>query len=82
MTGFLIEYHRPSRDWHVRVFEGATGTREAMLERFRLEKERVSADFEIAVITADSMETIKKTHSRYFSGREREAEFSLQPLAA
>ncbi|RGE23302.1 hypothetical protein D1J51_03470 [Leucobacter sp. wl10] len=82
MTGFLVEYHRPSGDWYVRAFEGENGAREAMLERFRLEELRASADFEIAVLIADSLETIKKTHSRYFGGREREAEFSLLPIAA
>lgn len=82
MIGFLIEYHRPSGDWHVRTFEGQSGPRAAMLERFRLEEQRASKDFEIAVLTADSLATIKKTHSRYFRGNEREANFSLLPFAA
>lgn len=82
MTGFLVEYHRPSGDWHVRAFEGEDGAHDAMIERFRLEKARASTDYEIAVLTADSLGTIQRTHSRYFRGNEREADFSLLPFAA
>jgi hypothetical protein len=78
MTGFLVEYHRPTGDWSVREFRGASGPSDALKASFKLERERKSADFEIAALVSESIEVIKKTHSRYFSGHEREAEFSLR----
>lgn len=76
MTGFLIEYHRPSGDWSLRSFDGEDGLRRAMNERFRLEEVRVSHDFEVVVITADSLESLRRTHSRYFNGEQRPSGFS------
>lgn len=82
MIGFLVEYHRPSGDWNVRAYEGSFGPREAMSQRFELERLRSSDDFEIVVLTAPNLEILRKTHSRYFSGNEREFGFSSQIVAA
>ncbi len=76
MTGFLVEYHRPTGDWSVRSYIGDDGYREALVECFRLEKLRKDGDFEVAALNSDSLETLRRTHSRYFSGKEREPEFS------
>ncbi|MFT4220587.1 MAG: hypothetical protein QM611_08730 [Microbacterium sp.] len=70
MPGFVIEYHRPSGDRRVHEFLGESGHREALLYRLRLERERTDEDWEIASLNSDSIETLQKTHARYFSGRE------------
>ncbi|RWZ79853.1 hypothetical protein [Glutamicibacter sp. HZAU] len=68
MAGFVIQYHRFSGDRIVKEFDGPEGSREALLERLKLETERPNSDWEIVSLNSDSLETIKKTHSRYFSG--------------
>lgn len=66
MTAFLITYHRRTGEVSVTEFPGPEGGHRAMRERFRLEAERVDPDVEIVSLNSDSLETIKKTHSRYF----------------
>lgn len=78
MTGFLVEYHRPTGAWSVQEFPGMTGRRKALEASFQLEVRRQNTDFEIAVLTTDSIETLRKTHSRYFSGQEQRPGFSSQ----
>lgn len=68
MPGFVIEYNRLTGDRHVTQFLGSNGHREALLERLKLEKIRPSEDWEIVSLNSDSIETVKKTHSRYFTG--------------
>jgi hypothetical protein len=70
MPGFLIEYNRRTRDWHVDEFGGPSGHRDALEERLRREVLRDDPDVEIASLSADSLQTIMKTHSRYFQGRQ------------
>jgi hypothetical protein len=72
MPGYLVMYNRKSRDWSVQVFGGADGHKAALLRRLELEHDRVDDDIEIASLNSDSLETIKKTHSRYFEGIEQE----------
>lgn len=67
MSGFVIEYHRPSGEHRVHEFEGPNGPREAMLRRLELEDTRASSDWEIASLNSDSLDTIKRTHARYFT---------------
>lgn len=67
MPGFVIEYHRPTGQSRLHEFYGTDGHREAMLCRLQLEAERSDPDWEIASLNSDSLETLKKTHSRYFS---------------
>jgi hypothetical protein len=65
MKHFLLEYHRPSRRLRT-LIEYADG-REAMEHRFALEREN-NPDIEPVVLSAESLDVIKQTHSRYFSG--------------
>jgi hypothetical protein len=70
MAGFLIEYNRRTSDWSVTQFLSDTGHRDAMKLRLERERLRTDADVEIVSLVSDSLETIQKTHSRYFAGRE------------
>ncbi len=70
MPGYLVEYNRRSREWKVTEFPGEDGHREALLQRLELERARVDKDWEIASLNGDSLETVQKTHARYFEGRE------------
>jgi hypothetical protein len=67
MRGFVIQYDR--RTGERRVAEFAT-PREAMEYRLQLELERQDERIEIASLISDSLETLQRTHSRYFSGQE------------
>lgn len=71
MPGFLVIYNRKSRDWSVQEFDGADGHKAALLRRLELEHDRTDQDVEIASLNSDSLETVKKTHSRYFEGAEK-----------
>ena len=73
MSGFVIQYQRTTGDRIVKEFGGEGGPRRALLERLRLEKLRSDSSWEVVSLNSDSLETIQRTHSRYFSG---------QPLAA
>jgi hypothetical protein len=70
MPGFVIEYHRPSGDRRVHEFLGSNGHREALAYRLALELERTDRDWEIASLNSESMEMLRRTHARYFQGRE------------
>ncbi|TQJ30399.1 hypothetical protein [Microbacterium sp. SLBN-146] len=70
MPGFVVEYHRPSGRYRVHEFSGEDGHRRALLLRFELEAERVDPDWEIASLNSDSIETLMKTHARYFADGE------------
>ncbi len=67
MLGFVIEYDR--RTNARRVTEFPTGG-EAMEYRLKLEAERTDHNIEIAALVSKSLETLERTHSRYFSGEE------------
>jgi hypothetical protein len=70
MPGFVVEYNRKSRDWRVTSFEGPDGHRAAMRRRIELEESRLDDDVEIVSLNSDSLETVRRTHARYFEGRE------------
>ncbi|MFD4111634.1 hypothetical protein ACFWWU_36585 [Streptomyces sp. NPDC058650] len=70
MPGFVIEYNRRNGDHRVTAFPGAEGHRDALMRRLELENERVDSNWEIASLNSDSLETVMKTHARYFEGRE------------
>jgi hypothetical protein len=70
MSGFVIQYHRPSRRWKVTEFPGREGVSNAVRFRIALEDARDDRDWEIASLNSDSLDTIKRTHSRYFEGAE------------
>jgi len=66
MSGFVIEYHRKTRESRVTSFPGDEGYREAFTERMRLEAENTDPDVEIVSLVTDSLDSAKATHSRYF----------------
>jgi hypothetical protein len=68
MPGFVIEYNRITGDRLVTEYPGADGHRAALLRRLELEKSRPSAEWEIISLNSDSLDTVRKTHSRYFTG--------------
>lgn len=70
MPGFVIEYHRPSGDYRLYEFPGDLGHRAALEKRFELENNREDDDWEIASLNSDSIETLRRTHARYFGGSE------------
>jgi hypothetical protein len=66
MPGFLIQYNRRTGAHEVTSFTEDRGYQEAIKARMRLEKDREDMDVEIVSLMGDSLETIKRTHSRYF----------------
>lgn len=68
MPGFVIEYNRRTGDRLVTEFGGRDGHRRALIRRLELEKQRPSTEWEIVSLNSDSIETVMKTHSRYFKG--------------
>ncbi|GAA4175673.1 hypothetical protein [Gryllotalpicola koreensis] len=70
MHGFLIEYHRPTGDWRLTDYPGADGPRAALERRLELDADRTDTDWEYVTLNAASLATVKRTHSRYFMGRE------------
>lgn len=66
MAGFVIEYNRLSGERRVHSFSGATGHRDALRRRLELEDARESEDWEIVSLNSDSLQTVKRTHARYF----------------
>ena len=68
MTGFVIEFHRPTGRRRVSTFVGQDGPRLALRRRLELEEQRTDDDWEIASLNSDSLETLESTHSRYFVG--------------
>lgn len=66
MAGFVIEYNRRSGERRVHTFLGANGHREALRRRLELEDSRESDEWEIVSLNSDSIETVRRTHARYF----------------
>ncbi|WP_041181111.1 hypothetical protein [Mycobacterium canetti] len=67
VAGYVVEYNR--RTHARRITEFAT-PREAMEHRLKLEAERTDSNIEIVALVSKSLETLKQTHSRYFTGEE------------
>lgn len=67
MPGYVIEFNRRTRERRVHQF---VDHREAMRYRLQLEAQREDEDVEIAALISDSLETLRRTHSRYFTGEE------------
>ncbi|WP_416562767.1 hypothetical protein [Nocardia testacea] len=74
VPGFLILYKRRSGEYQVIEYGGQEGRRAALSERLRLEAsdEFPGEEFEVAALFSDSLESVKKTHSRYFQGEKVE----------
>jgi hypothetical protein len=66
MTGFVIEYNRKTGVARVTSFPHEGGNRDALKRRLELESERVDKNVEIVSLVSDSIETVRRTHSRYF----------------
>ncbi|MEO5303437.1 MULTISPECIES: hypothetical protein [unclassified Corynebacterium] len=66
MTDFIITYKRRSGESFIKQFSDST---QALKERLRREAAIDDPDIEIAHISAPSLESLKKSHSRYFMGR-------------
>lgn len=73
MPGFVIEYNRRSGARRVTEFLGADGSREALLRRLELERQREDGDVEIVSLNGPSIDQVRETHSRYFEGSELSA---------
>lgn len=69
MVGILIEYNRRTGARKVQEFNGESGHLDAMRERFKLEATEQNPDVEIVAIGADSLESVKRSHSRYFMSK-------------
>jgi hypothetical protein len=65
VKSFLLEYHRPSGE--LRNLVEYDDSHEAMEHRFAVERVN-DPDIEVVVLISDSLDTIKRTHSRYFYG--------------
>lgn len=66
MTGFVIQYNRRTGKSHVTTFPEKGGHRAALKHRLQLESERIDGDVEIVSVVSDSLDTVRRTHSRYF----------------
>lgn len=71
MAGYVVEYNRRTHERRITEF---VTPREAMEYRLKLEAERTDKNVEIAALVSKSLDTLKQTHSRYFSGAELAAE--------
>lgn len=65
MAEFVITYKRRSGESFIKQFSDST---QALKERLRREAAIDDPDFEIAHISAPYLESLKKSHSRYFMG--------------
>lgn len=64
MTSYLIEYHRPTGEVSVTSYDDA---QVALAERINRSRTRENRDTEIVTVRAQSMESLRKTHARYFA---------------
>lgn len=65
MADFIIIYKRNSGESFIEQFSDST---QALKERLRREAAIDDPDIEIAHISSPSLESLKKSHSRYFMG--------------
>lgn len=66
MTSFLVQYDRRTGDLDVTEFAGADARHQALSARVKAETSRSSTDLEVVVLSADSLDELKRTHGRYF----------------
>ena len=66
MKHFLLVYRRSTATL-VEIRDLGTDGGKALAERFAIEKrERTNPDIEVVILSAQSEDILKKTHSRYF----------------
>ena len=63
MPAFLIKYHRPTGALNVTEFESLTA---ATLARHDLDQINDDPDVGLVAIGAESLESVRHTHARYF----------------
>ncbi|WP_297006202.1 hypothetical protein [uncultured Corynebacterium sp.] len=69
---YVMEYRRSDGALAVEEFGMP---REAIQRQFELEdKHRGDDDVEVATISAENLDAVKRTHSRYFAGSNRDIE--------
>src|SRR4051812_32833912 len=66
VSSFLVQYNRRTGEVQLREFAGEDGRRRALAGRIRAERTRKSADLEVVVLSADSVDKLQRTHGRYF----------------
>ncbi|MDQ5975453.1 MAG: hypothetical protein QG661_2662 [Actinomycetota bacterium] len=62
MTSFLLEYNRRNGELHLQPFAEPGKAMAARMER----EASAGPDIEIVVLSSDSEESLRRTHSRYF----------------
>lgn len=67
MSSFIVIYDRRKGLSRVAEYSGPDGHRKAFAERLRLESENQDPNVEIVSLVSDSLDSIKRTHSRYFA---------------
>ncbi|PKQ25134.1 MAG: hypothetical protein CVT64_11435 [Actinobacteria bacterium HGW-Actinobacteria-4] len=67
MSSFVVIYDRRNGHSSVHEYSGPDSHRRAFAERLRLESENHDSEVEIVSLVSDSLESIKRTHSRYFA---------------
>jgi len=71
MNAYVVEYHRVSGEYRVEEFAGDGAGERAIGRRLELERRHAPGDgWEIVSLNAESLDVLKRTHSRYFFGRE------------
>ena len=65
MSAFLVEYHRKKGSVRCEKYDSLT---EATRERLRLDQVNTDPDVEIVAVASASEESLRQSHSRYFSG--------------
>ena len=63
---FLIEHNRETKDTFLKEYTSLIQARQERLKRELLYLRKRQDEIEVVVFEADSKETLKKTHSRYF----------------
>lgn len=63
-----MQFNRRSGHLKIETFEGPSAARDAIVRRYELERLREDRDVEIVAINGSSLDAVKKTHARYFSG--------------
>lgn len=77
MVGLIVRYNRLSGDRVLKLYEGPNGYIEASRDKAYIrDMKRIGGDWEVALIGSDSLDTIKRTHSRYFSGVDKTKEMA------
>ena len=71
---FLVIYDPATGDVAVESFESDYDAAQAAYSRAEQKSSEKQDDLDIVLLGADSLETIKQTHSSYFSGRGRQLE--------